>query len=156
MGADPRVSAAAERFDECVKLDGRLYFRSRVLHRLAAGSRARSRWSPDTCVLVEPAFPSLAYRRHCLIDAPAAQTKLRACLIQTYARRCSVPGDSLVSRNLWTAHSSVRWATTSRATWCTRQTSTSSSSSQLATSMVGLVLRYSNYRTPLPVTQSAS
>jgi uncharacterized protein (TIGR02246 family) len=35
MGSDPPVSAAAEYIDECVKLDGRWYFQSRVLHRLA-------------------------------------------------------------------------------------------------------------------------
>jgi len=35
MGSDPPVSAAAEYMDECVKLDGRWYFQSRVLHRLA-------------------------------------------------------------------------------------------------------------------------
>jgi ketosteroid isomerase-like protein len=35
MGSDPPVSAAAEYFDECVKLDGRWYFQSRRLHRLA-------------------------------------------------------------------------------------------------------------------------
>jgi len=35
MGSEPPVSAAAEYVDECVKLDGRWYFQSRVLHRLA-------------------------------------------------------------------------------------------------------------------------
>lgn len=35
MGSDPPVSAAAEYLDECVKLDGRWYFQSRVLRRLA-------------------------------------------------------------------------------------------------------------------------
>ena len=35
MGSDPPVSAAAEYFDTCVKLDGRWYFKQRVLHRLA-------------------------------------------------------------------------------------------------------------------------
>jgi uncharacterized protein (TIGR02246 family) len=35
MGSDPPVSAAAEYTDECVKLDGRWFFRSRVLRRLA-------------------------------------------------------------------------------------------------------------------------
>jgi uncharacterized protein (TIGR02246 family) len=35
MGSEPPVSAAAEYFDECVKLDGRWYFQSRTLHRLA-------------------------------------------------------------------------------------------------------------------------
>jgi len=35
MGSDPPVSAAAEYIDECIKLDGRWYFQSRALHRLA-------------------------------------------------------------------------------------------------------------------------
>jgi uncharacterized protein (TIGR02246 family) len=35
MGSDPPVSAAAEYTDECVKLDGRWLFHSRVLRRLA-------------------------------------------------------------------------------------------------------------------------
>ena len=35
MGSEPPVSAAAEYRDECVKLDGRWYFQSRVLRRLA-------------------------------------------------------------------------------------------------------------------------
>jgi uncharacterized protein (TIGR02246 family) len=35
MGSEPPVSAAAEYLDECVKLDGRWYFQSRVLRRLA-------------------------------------------------------------------------------------------------------------------------
>jgi hypothetical protein len=35
MGSEPPVSAAAEYTDECVKLDGRWYFQSRVLRRLA-------------------------------------------------------------------------------------------------------------------------
>ena len=36
MGSEPPISAAAEYVDECVKLDdGRWYFQSRVLHRLA-------------------------------------------------------------------------------------------------------------------------
>jgi len=42
MGSDPPVSSAGEYVDECVKLDGRWYFQSRVLHRLSGrfpGSR---------------------------------------------------------------------------------------------------------------------
>ena len=35
MGTEPPISAAAEYLDECVKLDGRWYFQSRVLRRLA-------------------------------------------------------------------------------------------------------------------------
>src|SRR5690242_14913389 len=35
MGSEPPVSAAAEYVDECVKVDGRWYFQSRVLHPLA-------------------------------------------------------------------------------------------------------------------------
>jgi uncharacterized protein (TIGR02246 family) len=35
MGSEPPIAAAAEYVDECVKLDGRWYFQSRVLHRLA-------------------------------------------------------------------------------------------------------------------------
>jgi uncharacterized protein (TIGR02246 family) len=35
MGSEPPVSAAAEYTDECVKLDGRWFFQSRVLRRLA-------------------------------------------------------------------------------------------------------------------------
>jgi hypothetical protein len=35
MGSEPPVAAAAEYTDECVKLDGRWYFQSRVLRRLA-------------------------------------------------------------------------------------------------------------------------
>jgi hypothetical protein len=35
MGTDPPVSAAAEYTDECIKLDGRWYFRDRKLRRLA-------------------------------------------------------------------------------------------------------------------------
>lgn len=42
MGTDPPVSSAGEYVDECVKLDDRWYFQSRVLHRLSGrfpGSR---------------------------------------------------------------------------------------------------------------------
>src|SRR5262252_4553359 len=42
MGSDPPVSSSGEYVDECVKLDGRWYFQSRVLHRLSGrfpGSR---------------------------------------------------------------------------------------------------------------------
>jgi uncharacterized protein (TIGR02246 family) len=35
MGSEPPVSSAAEYFDEVVKLDGRWYFQTRRLHRLA-------------------------------------------------------------------------------------------------------------------------
>ena len=35
MGSEPPVSAAAEYTDECVKLDGRWYFQTRTLRRLA-------------------------------------------------------------------------------------------------------------------------
>ena len=35
MGTDPPVSAAAEYRDECVKIDDRWFFKSRVLKRLA-------------------------------------------------------------------------------------------------------------------------
>jgi uncharacterized protein (TIGR02246 family) len=37
MGTDPPVSAAAEYTDECVKLDGRWLFQTRLLTRLAGG-----------------------------------------------------------------------------------------------------------------------
>ena len=35
MGSEAPVSSAGEYLDECVKLDGRWYFQSRVLHRLS-------------------------------------------------------------------------------------------------------------------------
>jgi hypothetical protein len=48
MGADPPVSAAAEYFDQCVKLDGRWYFQSRVLHRLAGRFPSNEPVTPQT------------------------------------------------------------------------------------------------------------